>query len=195
MKFTVKDKPIIFFLAAGTVIFLLSAQPVMAAEAGSGWRPIYDLVMKWLNFGIMVFIAVKFGKDPIKAFLRGRRESLAVEIQGFEEKKQRLDDQVQETRQALEDSLTRFEKIKNKIISEGEEKKQKIIDQARQESELMFQQTKFQIKNQILHARQRLQAELVDRAVARAMEVLPGEVTVEDNQKFVSHYLDSLAAS
>ena len=194
MKFTTKVGPAVFLLVGSTLMLLLSAQPALAAKAGSGWRPIYDLVMKWLNFGIMVFVAVKFGKDPIGAFLRGRRESLAEEIHGFEEKNKRLATRIQETRKALEDSYARFEQIKKKIIVEGEEKKKKIIDQARQESELMFQQTKFQIQNQILHARQQLQSELLERAIDRAIETLPQEITREDNRKLVDRYLDTLAA-
>ena len=195
MKFTTKVRPAVFFLVGATVILLLNAQPALAVtDAASRWRPTYDLVMKWLNFGIMVFVAIKFGKDPIRAFLHGRKESLAEKIQSFEEKNQILGARIQETQKALENSYARFEQIKKKIIVEGEKKKKKIIDQARQESEMMFRQTKLQIQNQILHARQQLLSELLEGAIDRAIEKLPREITLEDNRKLVNQYLDTLAA-
>ncbi len=31
-----------------------------AADNPDNWRPVFDLVMRWLNFGIIVFIIVKY---------------------------------------------------------------------------------------------------------------------------------------
>ena len=74
----------------------LMAGSCWADEGGSTWRSTYDEVMLWLNFGILAFLLVKYGRAPLIAFLRGEAKRTAEEIERVEESKRRADEKVQE---------------------------------------------------------------------------------------------------
>ena len=52
-------------------IHLLGTE-ALAADNSGNWRPVFDLVMRWLNFGIIVFIIIKYARTPVKDFLLSR---------------------------------------------------------------------------------------------------------------------------
>ena len=40
----------------------------------------YDLVLRYFNFGIIVFVFIKYAKTPLMDFLRGQKEELARDL-------------------------------------------------------------------------------------------------------------------
>jgi F-type H+-transporting ATPase subunit b len=160
-----------------------------AAEGEGGWRSSYDLIMMWVNFAILAFVLVKFGKNPIKGFFRDQKESIVRTIENIEAEKESNAAQLKQTQELMQESAIRFNAVKEKIIAEGELKKQAIIESARRESQLMINQTNFWIDRQILRAKQRLKSELIDEAIETTLKRLPQAITPEDNQKSINRYL------
>jgi len=160
-----------------------------AAEGEGGWRSSYDLIMMWVNFAILAFVLVKFGKNPIKGFFRDQKESIVRTIENIEAEKESNAAQLKQTQELMQESAIRFNAVKEKIIAEGELKKQAIIESARRESQLMINQTNFWIDRQILRAKQRLKSELIDEAIETTLKRLPQAITPEDNQKSINLYL------
>lgn len=171
---------------------------VMGAEAFAGeqadWRPTYDLVMKWVNFAILVFIIVWFGKKPIMNFLRSQKEEVAEEIELLEKKKAELAEEIRKTQKALEESDAHFANLKDKIVLQGEKRKEELIEEARQQSAFMMEMSKKKIGNQILQAKRNFKVELIDAAMDIAEKRLPDEMTLEDDEKLVNLYLSSVSA-
>ena len=97
----------------------------LASESGANWRPTFDLVMIWLNFGIFAFLLVKYLKTPLINFLRGRQDELTREINRLEEKRDQISQKIHETQQRFEKSEAHYETIKANIITQGEEKKER----------------------------------------------------------------------
>jgi F-type H+-transporting ATPase subunit b len=179
-----------FVLTLVIGIFLLSAE-ASAADNSGNWRPVFDLVMRWLNFGIIVFILVKYARTPIKNFLLSRRQEVAQEIETVEKKKEEANKKIEDAVRMLDESAVRFARVKERIIQEGETKKQKLIEDARQESKILLESAKKKIENQLLEAKKAIKSELVDTAISLAMKRLPGEITTEDNQNFTNQFLTS----
>ena len=50
---------------------------------------------------------------------------------------------------------------------------------------------KQRMDSRIVEARQVLKMELVDRAIALAVDLLPEKITEEDNQKFIDDFISS----
>jgi F-type H+-transporting ATPase subunit b len=177
-----------FIFAVVIGIHLLGSEASAADDSGN-WRPVFDLVMRWLNFGIIVFILVKYARTPIKDFLLSRGEEVAREIEKIEEKKEEANQKIQDAARMLDESEVRFARIKERLIQEGEIKKQKIIEDARQESKILLESTKKRLENQFVDAKKAFKSELVDMAVSLAMKRLPDEITTEDNQKLTDQFL------
>ncbi len=194
MKGIKKLAEICCFILAVVIGILLLSTEASAADNSGDWRPIFDLVMRWLNFGIIVFILVKYARTPIKDFLLSRREEVAREIEMVEEKKEEANKKIQDAARMLDESEVRFARVKERIIQEGETKKQKLIEDAQQESKILLESTMKKIENQLLVAKSAFKSELVDTAISLAMKRLPDEITTEDNQQFTHQFLTSASA-
>jgi F-type H+-transporting ATPase subunit b len=177
-------------IAVFAVLFLCSTN-AQAAENSNNWRSTFDLVMRWLNFLIIVFVLVKYGRKPIKNFFSNRRKEIDDQIKKYEQQKEAALEKIEEANRLLEKSAIRFEKIKQRIIEEGEKKKQKIIEDARQESMILLQTARQRIENQILEARNLIRSELIETAIALAENRLPEEITAVDEQKLIDQFMQS----
>ncbi|QTA91997.1 F0F1 ATP synthase subunit B family protein [Desulfonema magnum] len=182
---------ILFFYTVVICLHILGTEALAAEEAGSSWRGTYDLIMLWLNFGILAFVCVKFGKKPLMDFLHGRKKEVADEISQVEKEKEQLVNKIKETYKVLDESEVQFSELKQKIVSQGEKKRQNIIEDAQRQSQIMLETSKQKIGSQILQAKSKFRSEMIDEAVALATERLPKEMSDEDDQKFVEEYITS----
>ena len=167
----------------------LTAGSCWAGDGESTWRAAYDEVMLWLNFGILAFLLVKYGRGPLIAFLKGEAQRTAEEIERTENRKRQMDEKVLEMTAAVENRRARLQALKERLIQEGERNRREIIESARRDSRTLLEQTRMGIDHQIDEARQQLKAELIDRAVEAALERLPGVITADDQKKLVETFI------
>ena len=191
MKYMDKIGGKFFYLIAIVLSLHFLGHDALAAEKSSGWRPMYDLILRWINFGIIAFLIVKYGKTPIMNFLRGQKDKLAQEINQLENEKEDAKAKIKETLKTVDESEVRFSELKDRIIQQGEKKKTEIIESAQNQSKMMLEDSKRRIDTYFLQAKNEFKAELIDRAMDMAMEQLPREVTPEDNDKFTRLFLES----
>ena len=190
MKYLAKLSTIGALLLVGILSLHLSGLNAYAAEGSSHWRPVYDLIMRWINFGIIVFVVYKYGRKPIMNFLRGRKEKVAGEIEDLEIRRNEMVAKINRTQKDIEESDARFAELKERIIRQGEKKKTEIIESAQKHGTSMIEDAKRRIDTHILQARHAFMSELIDKAVDVALEKLPGHITPEDNEKFTLEFLD-----
>ena len=186
-------KQIVFYscyLFAVLTALMVCCPDALAAESTEDWRPLFDLIMRWLNFAIIAVVLFKFGRKPIKDFLVNRREEIDYQIKKYEQQKEAAAEKVKEATTILDESTDRFEQIKQRIIKDGETKKQQIIEKAHQESRMLLEGAQRKIQNQIVEARNVIRSELIDTAIALAEKRLPDEITATDEQKLIKHYME-----
>lgn len=167
----------------------LSAALGWAAEGEASWRATYDLVMMWINFGILAFLMMKYVRAPLLNLLKGEAEKTVAGLRHAKESREQVDQKVEETLRALENARERLRDIQEKILAEGIRQRQRIIDSALNESGLLLERTRQKIDSQIAEAHLRLKAELIDRAVALAMERLPAEITADEQLRLVERFV------
>ena len=180
---------------AGMMALVLSLHlfggDALAAEKTSSWRPTYDLIMRWINFGIIVFVVNKYAKGPLINFLRGRKEKVANDIKRLEDRRDDTVAKIKETQETIDESEARFAELKQRIVQQGEKKKEEIIESARQQSRIMLDDAQRRVQSYILEARSKVKAELVDIAIDLALQRLPQEITAADNEKFIAAFMAS----
>ena len=166
---------------------------VLAADTSGEWRPVYDLIMMWLNFGILVFLLIKFTKAPIANFFKGRKEEVERDLHEAEQKQQDAQAKVAKTQKLLDESDARFEKLKERILKQGEHKKQEIIANAIEESRTLLEEARRRVDNQIVLAKSKFRSELIDAAIDVAMVKLPDQVTKDDDHKMIGQYIHKIS--
>ena len=166
------------------------ADGTAAYAAGDGsWRPVYDLIMRWVNFLILVFLIVKFARRPLIDFLQGRKEEVALEIDRIEVEKAAAAKKVADNRELSTQHDTRLVNLRERIISQGKREKKRLIEEARQQSQVMLGEARRKAEARFLMARNAFRMELIDQAVAVASRTLPEIVSDEDNQQLVDVFL------
>lgn len=183
------------FALLAALIFLglpLVVPSAFAEEAAGGWRSTYDTVMIWVNFLILVFLIVKFGKKPLMNFLVGQKDEVEKEIQQLETEKRQAQDRVDETERRLADSSVRFKEISERIVAQGEMKKQAIIEDAQKESRMLIEGAGRKVGSRLAKAKADFRGELVDAAIALATERLAAEITEADNRRLTDDFVASI---
>jgi F-type H+-transporting ATPase subunit b len=182
-------------LLGGLAGILFTAALGWAAEGEASWRPTYDLIMMWINFGILAFLLVKYLRAPLLNLLRGEADKTAAVLKQAQEGKEQIDRDVQETLKALENARERLRGTQERIIRDGERQRQRIIESAQHESRMLLDRTRLKIDVQIAEAQLRLKDELIDRAVAMALERLPAEITAEEQARLVDRFVRETRSS
>ncbi len=173
------------------VSFLLTPQGVLAADGAGDWRPTYDLALRWINFGILVFLILKYARKPLVNFFKEKSEDVKQEIKAVEQEKAEILTRVDEILQARDHSQEKLEKLKERIVVQGKAKKQHIIENARKESKIMLESAQRKIESQMITAQENIRAELIDHAIEMALEKLPEIIDEKDNQKLYEQYIEN----
>jgi F-type H+-transporting ATPase subunit b len=181
--------------AGATALFVGLSMLLLPENAMAGdpnWRPIYDLAMRWLNFLILVAVIVKYGREPIRDFLKLKKEDVVAEIDELDSEKARILDDINAAQMQGEANQARFQEMKQRLIAQGEIRKQQIIEQATQQSAMMLAETRRKMENRIVQAKAGLKIELLDLAIDQALKRLPGTITDGDNQRLLDEYMRSI---
>lgn len=176
-------------LVSGGILLLFSVAPAWAEDGSREWRPIYDVIMRWINFGILAYFLVKVVGPVLMNFLSDQQSDIRLKIDKTQKEKDNIVAKLQDAKESLENSGPRLEEIRRRILDQGETRKQEIIRDADEQSRLMMKNARQRIDNMIGQARKKLVNELLDMAMEKAMERLPGEITEEDNERLVERYL------
>jgi len=147
----------------GIFILLINFIFVSVALASSGGENYTYTWKDWLwpvvNFSILMFILIFFGKKPLGDFFKGRTALIeksikeAAEAKALAEKtlaevKSRLSNTDAEIAKIVEAARKSGEKEKEAIIAEGEHMKEKILEQAKANIDFELQKAKESIKSE-----------------------------------------------
>lgn len=181
------------WLALGLLSLHVTAGVALAADGG--WRPTYDLVMRWVNFIILVAVIVRYARQPVKTFLQARSIEVRIEIEDLEKQKAKAVSAAAAIRQSLADSEARLAEIKARLLADGERRKEALLEQAEVESAMMLKDAERKIEGLLHKAQATLRGEIVDNAIDLAMERLPREIAPEDHEQLMADFFQVANAS
>ncbi len=182
----------LFICIIVTAGYMLASEGYLfaASESGNSWRSTYDLIMRWVNFFILIFLLIKFLKKPFVEFLSKSKQEISEELNEVVAAKEELDKDIQTSYKLLQESDIRFRKMRERLVKQGELKKREIIEKANLEAEFMINAAKQKVDGYIIDAADALQKEIIEEAAAYAQKELPKEITEKDNEKLLEDFLE-----
>lgn len=184
---------ILFF---GIVISFFSYCPDVFAEGEiTSGRRIWDNIMLWVNFGILVFVFLKFAKKPLIDFLRGEGKKVEEDLNTVDGRLEDVKAVMDIESDKFKDIDQRIEDIKKSILQMGTREKERIIEQAKANADKMIRDAKTYSKHRILAAKKALADEMVDVAISMVKDKLTKEISKDDDKKLFSRFLDNLESS
>lgn len=177
-------------LVLGTATFLY---------ASSGYDPLSpaklkDLGWRVMNFVALMIILIKFVKKPLANALSARKQGIADQFEGLNERRA----EVQANYQKCEEKLSQIDSEVTRIIdnakAQGETEKARIIEDANRSATDIKRKAELSIQFEISESRMRLQAEIADQATQMAEALIRRNLQEADQNKIVEDYLDKVGA-
>ncbi len=166
-----------------------------AAEKMSSGRRLWDNIMLWVNFGILVFFFLKYARKPLMDFLLGIRDKTKKDLDTIENQFKDAESRMKAESAKIEEIEQHIETIRQNIIEMGKKEKEKIIEQAKITAKRMIEDAKTYSGYQLAKARKELSDEMVDIAVSMVKERLVKGISEQDNEKLINQFIADLGTS
>lgn len=189
--------PVMFAFAVTLLPALVFASGgASGGEAGEGGgKAIYDLVMRILNFAILVGVLLYFVRKPAVEAIRNSIEAVRKMIDEAETASKEAKARMKEA----EDRLAGVDKEIDELIThareEAEVEKARTLSEAEAAVEKLKREAIAAIEQELKKSQDILTREAAVAAVALAEKIISERVTPEDHQKFITEYLEKLEAN
>ncbi len=167
---------------------------VLAAEGESRWGWI-ETAGRWFNLIVLFGVIYIFTREPIRNFLRGRREDIARDIAAARQAREEAERKLAEieARQArLEEELA---EIRREAEAEAARERERILAQAEAEAGKILAAAGREIDGLSRAARQELKAYAARLAVEMARERITAGLDTDARHRLVDRFIISLGAT
>lgn len=185
-------------LIAPTVFLLLIAADIVIASSGGGhgehggghaggWAA--TDTYRVMNFAVLAIALFFLLRKPASQFLNDRIQSIREQLQDLEAKKAEAEKKLAQYEEKLATLSGESEIIIDQYKQQGIALRDKILAEAESAAEKLEEQAKRTIDHEFKQARQQLEAEVFEKAIAKAEEILKKNITDQDQNKLVDEYL------
>jgi len=141
-----------------------------------------------LNFSLLAFLLIKFGRAPIRDFLSGRRQEMERAINEAAEAKAKAEAKLKEYSDRLGQLDSEMAKLRADLVAAGEEDKKRIVAEAEETTRRMKVETEALIDQHAKALSAQVRRELVDGAIATAERLLREQITAADQQQLADEF-------
>ena len=189
---------LIFGLAACAL--LMPAFGLCATDSGHGEEGGEQGTKGWVatdTYRVMNFIVLAVGliillRKPISHALKSRISGIQDQLNELAEKKKKAEAELAEYNERLSHLDKEAEKIVTAYVKQGNEAKTKILKEAEVAAQKIEEQAKKNIDHEFKLAKEKLQHEIFEKALAKAEDLLNEKITTEDQDRLVEEYLNKV---
>ena len=187
-------------LLAMLLVFSIGSLAI-AASGGDGDAEAHG--PGWMNtdtFRVLHFIVLFGGlffllRKPVSNALGARIKGIEDQLNDLESKKAAAEKQLAEYNQKFARLEQEAEEIMAEYVRQGEEAKVRILKEAEEAAEKLKIQAQKTIESEFQNARDELRTEVLDKALAKAEEIIKSQISAEDQEKLVDEYLAKVVVS
>ena len=183
-------KYLLYYLVFMGIVFNLA---VFKAEVGE-LEKLWNKGMLFVNFGVLVFLYVRFAQKPLKKFLKGEGDKISEQLQTIEADVQEARSSMEAESDKLKNLDENLETITESIIAAGAREKESIIEKARAVADKMVSDAKKEAEYKMLSARKRFSEEMLDAAIQITADSIKQNITSEDDEKLVTAFSSDLGS-
>ncbi len=152
------------------------------------------LLIQCINFAILLFIIVKFGKKPFKEYLKNRHETVKERI----EEAERLLKEAQEVKALYVEKLSKLpeeiEAFRANAVKEAEIERTKILAEAQDLASRIREQARLAYEQEMKETMSRVRAEVAAHTIKTAEEVVREKFTKEDHDRMVEDFITNVGS-
>jgi F-type H+-transporting ATPase subunit b len=179
------------------VFLIFGATGIFAAGGGEG-----DGHQKWvatdtyriMNFTVLVVGLFLLLRKPFSKALNSRIVGIKEQLESLEAKKAATENELALYVEKLAKLEGEASSIIDDYIRQGNEAKARIIKEAEAAAEKLEEQAKKNIKHEFEQAKLRLKGDVLEKAMARAEEIIKTKISSDDQERLVDEYLNKVVA-
>jgi F-type H+-transporting ATPase subunit b len=178
-------------------VLVLGTATVLYASSGEGSlspAKLKDFGWRVMNFVALMIVLIKYLKQPLVNALSARRQGIADQFEGLNERRA----EVEKDYQRCEAKLSQIDQEVNRIIenakAQAETEKARIIEDANRAAEDIKRKAEMSIQFEMSESRQRLQVEIAEEAARMAESLIKQNLQDSDQNRIVEDYLDKVGA-
>ena len=179
-------------LLLGVCWFFAPDAEVLAADELSSGRRLWDNILLFFNFGILVFFFIKYARKPLMNFLRGTQTDVESGLNKVEARLNHATSLRDAELDKLKNIQAEIDKIRANILELGRHEKEKHIEEGKIAAENMIEQAKNYAQRRIQETKKVLADEMIDRAFSTVEKVFVKEFSPKDNDNIVNQFLNDL---
>ena len=145
--------------------------------------------LQLLNFGVLLFLLIRFGGRAMNKALRARHEQLKGDIG----EAARLRDEAARKFQAQEQRVTNLEKeiavLRTSIRQDAEREQARLLEGAQERAKRIQEDMRIQLGQQVKEAELLLRAEVASASVKLAEELVRKSVTTDDERRLAREFV------
>ncbi len=170
---------------------LLSAEWVLAADAGAHAKAFSftEELFKLVNTLIVVGILYKVAFNPIKNFLKDRREGIRKALEEARAAREEAEKQLAEQRSKVADLEAELMRVRDQGKKERAAMQERLEKEQENQAQRLLEQTRTTIELEASKARAELQNQAASLALILAEEMLKKERGEADQERFVENYI------
>jgi F-type H+-transporting ATPase subunit b len=153
-----------------------------------------SLAFQLINFGVLLFILIKFGGPAIGKALAARHEQLKAELAAAAEARAAALARLEQQDQRLAALEREIADIRGGIAQEAEAEKARLIALAEERSRRIREETSFALEQQVKEAELRLRREAGLAAVQLAEQLVRKALNAGDQQRLVDGFVGDVAS-
>ncbi len=183
-------KYLVCYLAVMGIVFAIVYNMAEAGKREDLWTDI----MLFVNFGVMVFIFVRFAWKPLVNFLKGEGNKISEQLQTIEAEVKDARSRMEKESVRLKNITESLKDITESIIAAGAREKESVIARAQILADKMVEDAKKEADFKMEAAKKRFREEMLEAAINITIDNIKHNITEEDDEKLVMDFSSDLAA-
>ena len=149
--------------------------------------------LSWLNFGVLVFILIRFGGPIIRDMLRNRHNTIKKDLDEARTLREQAQSRLTEYEARLNNIEREIADIMAGIKREADAEAQRIIAAAQEAANRMRKDAEFAIAQEGRRLELELRREAAELAVDTARKLLASKMTEADQKKLAETFVREMA--
>lgn len=145
-----------------------------------------------LNFGLMMFIVVYFGRKPIKSFLESRRERISADYTDAQQLKEEALAAHKEHSERLAKLDSEKKELHDTMVKAGAAEKDRIVAEAKEKAGRLAKDTDFVAEQRQKQLKGELSTHSINAAVKAAEALLISKTTEADQVRLAEDFIKQL---
>lgn len=153
------------------------------------------LALQFLNFGVLIFVLVKFGGSAVNKALAARHQQLKADLAAASVAKAEAEARLHKQEQRLANLEKEITDIRAGIAQEAEAEKGRLVAAAEERARRIREEAAFLIDQQVKEGEATLRREAAGSAVKIAEEILRRSMDGRDQQRLLDSFVEDVAGA